>query len=69
MRDFANRNLRVLHDAVVEGTDDLLDAAEGAEQLTPGGEDFVRKHILLAVDPQVGEAFLGRIENFCQVAQ
>ena len=59
----------VLNYALIQVTNDVLNDAELLEELAPGVQHLVRENILLSVDPQVGEAFLGRVEDLCQVAK
>ena len=59
----------VLNDALVQVSNDVLNNAELLEELAARVQHLVREHILLSVDPQVGKAFLGGVEDLCQVAQ
>ena len=51
----------------------ILDLVENftkvVEQISPGLNDLFREHIFLSVDPEVGEAFLGGIEDLGEVAE
>jgi len=49
---------RVFNDALVEVSDDVLNDAELLKEFAAGIQDLMGEDVLLAVDPQVGEAFL-----------
>ena len=58
----------VFDDALVEVADHVLNDPELLEKLASGVQHFMREYILLAVDPEVGEALLRRVKNLRQVA-
>ena len=58
----------VFDDSLVKIANYVLNDAELLEEFAPGIEHLVREHVLLAVDPEVREAFLRRVENLSQVA-
>ena len=59
LHDALHRDIdRVLDDALVEVADHVLYDTELLEELASGVEHFMREYILLAVDPEVGEALL-----------
>lgn len=60
---------RVLDDSFIDVSDDALDHAELLEQLAPCVQHFLGEDVLLAVDPEVGEAFLGRVQDLREVAE
>ena len=59
----------VLDNALVEVPDDVLDHSKLLEQLPSSIKDLVGEDVLFAVNPQIGESFLGRIEYLGQVAE
>lgn len=59
----------VLDNALVEVPDDVLDHSELLKQLSASVEDLVGEDVLLAVNPKVGESFLGGVEYLGQVAE
>lgn len=68
--DVLNSNVNgVFNNALVQIPDDVLDHSELLEELPACVQDFMRKDILFAIDPQIGESFLSGIENFGKVAE
>jgi len=47
----------------------MLNKAELLKQLRAGLQNFLAKDVFLSVDPEVGEAFLGGVKNFCEIAE
>lgn len=64
-----NRNIDLVHDAIVNVSDDGLDDLELLEEFAAGVEHILREDVLLAVDPEVREALLRRVKYLGQVAQ
>lgn len=60
---------RILNDPLVEVSNDALDDAELLEKLAASVEYLVGEDVLLAVDPEIGEAFLGGVEDLGQIAE
>ena len=59
----------VLDNALVEVPDDVLNHSKLLEQLPSSVKDLVGEDVFLAVNPQVGESFLGRVEYLGQIAE
>ena len=59
----------VLNYALVQVANDALDYAELLEKFAASIKDFVREDVLLAIDPKIREALLGRVENLGEVAE
>ena len=49
----------VFNNTFVEVPDDVLDHSELLEELSPCIQDLMGEDVLLAVDPQIWESFLG----------
>ena len=69
IKDILDRNVDFLHDSLINISNDLLNDFELLEQFPAGFEDILRENVLFTIDPQVREAFLGRVKDFCQVAE
>lgn len=59
----------VFDDSLVKSSDYILNNSELVEEFATRVQHLVRKHVLLAVHPQVREAFLRRVEDLCEVAE
>jgi len=53
----------IFDDALIEATNYVLDHSELLEQFSASIKNFMTEDILLAVDPQVRESFLGGVQN------
>ena len=54
----------VFDDALIQVPDDVLDHSKLLEELSPCVKNFMREDVLLSIDPQIRESFLGRVQNF-----
>ena len=59
----------VFDDALIQVPDDVLDHSELLEEFSPRVKNFMREDVLLSIDPQIRESFLGRVQNFRQITQ
>ena len=53
----------IFDDALVETADDVLDHSELLKQLSASVKNLMTEDVLLTVDPQVRESFLGGVQN------
>lgn len=63
------RNIDLIHDTVIDVSDDGLDDLELLEEFAAGVQNVLREDVLFAVDPEVREALLRRVKYLRQVAQ
>lgn len=63
------RNIDLIHDTVIDVSDDGLDDLELLEEFATGVQNVLREDVLFAVDPEVREALLRRVKYLRQVAQ
>ena len=64
-----HRDVHLLHDPLVDVSYYLLNDFKLLEQFTTGLQHILGKDVLLAVDPEVRESFLGGVEDLRQVAK
>mgnify|MGYP003351287993 CR=1 FL=1 len=66
LHDVLHRDVHcVFYDALVLRADDVLNQLELFEKFATVVKHLVRKYVLLTVDPEVREAFLCGVEDFC----
>ena len=63
------RNIDLIHDTIIDVSDDGLDDLELLEEFAAGVQNVLREDVLFAVDPEVREALLRRVKYLRQVAQ
>lgn len=59
----------VFNNAFIQRTNHILNDPKLVEQLPASVEHLMTEDVFFTIDPQVGETFLGRIKNFCEVAK
>ena len=69
IEDILHSDVDLLHDALVDVPDYLLDHLELLEQFTPRLQHILGEYVFFAVHPKVWESFLGRVEDLRQVAK
>lgn len=70
INDFLNGYVDIIFNySLIDVSNDTLNDAELLEQLTTGIEHFLGENVLLSIYPQIGEAFLSRIQDFSEIAQ
>ena len=58
----------VFYNSLIEVSDYVLYYAELLEELASSVKHFMREDIFFAINPQVRESFLCRVQDLCQVA-
>ena len=56
-----NRDIDLVHDTIVDVSDDRLDDLKLLEEFAAGVQNILREDVLFAVDPEVREALLCRV--------
>jgi hypothetical protein len=59
----------VLNDSLINVSNHTLNYSELLEKFSAGIEYLLREYVLFTIDPEVGEALLGRIKYFSEIAQ
>ena len=60
---------RVFYNSLIQVPNDVLYYTELLEELAASVKHFMGEDIFFAIDPQVRESFLCRVEDLCKVAQ
>ena len=68
-KDTMNCYIYLVHDSIINVSDYVLDYFELLKEFSSSFKNILWENIFLAIDPQIWESFLGRVQNLSQVAQ